>query len=93
MSVIEVEVRRKSDGKLVYGNTGNRAIFESMYDADMAKFDPAEHVITKIDVTAKFSADAKRVTDKAAALVRLKAIDTTKALPANALKTLIEALQ
>ena len=92
MPVIKVQVIRKADGELVYGNQGDKDQFESKFDQDMAKYSAAEYDIIKEDVSAELDKEKARRDGYQKALDNLKKVDLSKSVPASAVKDMVRVL-
>jgi hypothetical protein len=64
MSYWVIEIKRKSDGKLVYGNSGGDDM-KAMFDNDVAQYDPVDFDILYEDKQAEKDAEkAAKEADK-----------------------------
>lgn len=93
MPIIKVEVKRKSDNKLVYGNEGDQVTHEAMFDSDTAKYsDASKYTITKTDVTAEKSDEAQKIIDKGTARMRLKLVSGIETMTLDQLRVVVKDL-
>lgn len=89
MAIIKIEVVRNSDGKIVYGNEGDKSYWEKKFLNDASRFDSKTHTITVTDVTAE---ESSKKQDKIDRMNRIKSVDLTSANTVTALKTIISDL-